>query len=223
MEFRRVLFRSVLSLPLALVLVFALFPLPSPAPATVAPIATAPAPKHPSVHHAAIQILEHPLPPIRTTRINPQRLLMSLIRVHAERAEVQPERQVMTRQFLQPVRDIHVAALAAILRVQNQELALAFRGSIPVAAPATVAPLTPAPAPELPSVNHGAVQILEHPLPPIRTTRINPQRLLMSRMRVHAECAEVQPERQVMTRQFLQPVRDIHVAALAAILRVQNP
>src|ERR1035441_8428147 len=114
MEFRRVLFRSVLSLPLALVLVFALFPLPSPAPATVAPIATAPAPEHPSVHHAAIQILEHALPPIRTTRINPQRLLMSLIRVHAERAEVQPERQVMTRQFLQPVRDIHVGALAAI-------------------------------------------------------------------------------------------------------------
>src|ERR1019366_4168049 len=119
--------KFVLSLPLALVLVFALFAFPSPAPATVAPIATAPAPEHPSVHHAAIQILEHALPPIRTTRINPQRLLMSRMRVHAERADVQPERQVMTRQFLQPASDVHMVILRAVLRAKNQVLALAAR------------------------------------------------------------------------------------------------
>ncbi len=207
-----------LSLPLVLVL----FPFPSPAPATVAPLTTAPAPELRSVNDAAIQKLEHALMPIRTTRINPQCLLMSPIGVHAERTRLQPECQVMTREFLQPVGDIHMVMLRAILRVQNQELALAGRSDMPVAAPTTVAPFATAPAAELRSVNDAAIEILEHAFPPIRTTRINPQRLLLSRIRVHAERTEIQPEGQVMTRQFLQPSRDVHMVILRAILRAKN-
>src|SRR5216684_6657973 len=136
-----------------------LFPFPSPAPAVVAvaPLAAPPASELRAVNHAAFLILKHLFPSIRTTRINAQCLYHSPIRVHAKRVVAHAELPVLARQFLQPLGDIHVTAPRAILRAQNHVLARVTASAIPIATPATVAPLTTAPAAENRPVNHAVI------------------------------------------------------------------
>src|ERR1700687_4189966 len=91
--------------------------IPAAVPVFIAPIAAAPAPKHRSVEHAAVGKLKHPFLPVWTTRKNPQGLRMSLIRICIHRVVADPKRPVLTRQKLQPLSNVHMIALAAILRV----------------------------------------------------------------------------------------------------------
>src|SRR5258708_20183917 len=72
-----------------------------------------------SVNHAAVAILKHVLSPVWTPRKNPQLLGPPMVRICVHRVVVDPKRTVPTRQVLQPRSDVHVTAIRAILRVEN--------------------------------------------------------------------------------------------------------
>src|SRR5713226_2436240 len=111
-------------------------------------------------------------------------------------------------------------ALAPILRAQNHVLARVVIASIPAAVPMFVAPVAPPPASKHRSVKHGPVGELKHSFPPVRPTRKNAQclRRPMIRIRIHRVVAY--PKSPVPARPVLQPVSDVHMPALVAILRV---
>src|SRR5260370_23035764 len=111
-------------------------------------------------------------------------------------------------------------ALAPILRAQNHVLAGVVIASIPASVPVFVAPVAPPPAAKHRSVKHGTVVKFKHSFPPLRPPRKNPQRLPRSMIRIRIHRVVAYPKSPVPTRQVLQPVSDVHMPALVAILRV---
>src|SRR5258708_24122725 len=133
------------------------------------------------------------LAPVRTPRENPQPLPISLIRIHIERTVIQPERPVLTRHFPQALRNIHMPALAAILRAKNHERALV--SAIPIAAPASATPLAAAPSAKHRSVDQAVIPNLKHGFPSIRTARTKPQFLRISFLSIRLDRTVIHPER----------------------------
>src|SRR6202140_473383 len=94
-------------------------------------------------------------------------------------------------------------------------------GAVPVAAPAR-APFAAAPASKLRTIDNAAFAIFKHAFLPIRTARVNPQRLRAAVIGIHAKGAVAHPKLAVCSSQFLQSIGHVNVVALGSILSAQN-
>src|SRR6185312_1859556 len=137
---------------------------PAAIPAALSPVAAAPAAELRAVHGAAFAKLKHAILPVRPARIDAEGLVLSFVGIHAKGAVAHAEGSVLASQLLQTVSDVDVMPGSAILRAQDDVLAgvpvvaaiaasaiatSAITAALPVATPATLAPVAPTPAAEL--------------------------------------------------------------------------
>ena len=235
--------------PLNLVTVV-FFAVPSAAPAVVvvAPFAGAPAAELRSVNHTVFGILKHAFVSFGTACINTQHFVLAVVWIDAKGMVVHLKGLVLPRQFLQLVGDVDMTALGAVLRTENEEfttivmlsdlstLAIVIvsavavigimivfgRSAIPAAAPIFLAPVGASPATESASIKNAAVGEIKESFLAIRLTRIDPQHFRASGRGIGIDGVVFHAESPVMTGQFSQPVSDIYVLVLGAILSVDN-
>src|SRR5260370_449729 len=95
---------------------------PSAIPATVAPVAATPAAELGAVNRAAFAILEQALLPVWPTGVDPECLVLPLVRVDAKRAVAHAEDAVLAGKLLQAVGDVHLSAGGAVLSAEDDVL-----------------------------------------------------------------------------------------------------
>src|SRR6185312_14495649 len=132
---------------------------PAAIPAALSPVAAAPSAELRAVHGAPFAKLKHAILPVRPARIDAEGLVLSFVGIHAKGAVAHAEGSILASQLFQTVSDVDVMPGSAILRAQDDVLAgvpvvaaiatSAITAALPVATPATLAPVAPTPAAEL--------------------------------------------------------------------------
>src|SRR5580700_4652435 len=220
-------------LTLAAVVFFAV-PSAAPAVVVVAPFAGAPAAELRSVNHTVFGIFEHAFVSFGTAGINAQHFMLAVVWIDAKGMVVHRKGLVLPRQFLQLAGDVDMAALGAVLRTENEEfativmlsdlsaVAIVIVSAIPAAAPVFLAPVGTSPATESASVKDAAVGEIKESFLAIGLTRIHAKHFRASGSWIGIDGVVLHAESLVMTGQFSQPVGDIYVLVLGAILSVEN-
>jgi hypothetical protein len=101
-------------------------------------------------------------------------------------------------------------------------VAIVIVSAIPAAAPIFLAPVGASPATESASVKDAAVGEIKESFLAIALTRIHAQHFRASGSRIGIDGVVLHAESLVMTGQFSQPVGDVYVLVLGAILSVEN-
>src|SRR5262249_28759989 len=182
---------------------------PPTAPCPVSQIPPTPPGNQITIDRTTLGELEHSCPSISASRVDPQNLDNTWIRIEAKRRVPHTECSVLASQLFEPFRDVHVASGCAIASLQN--LVLPFVSLAVAIVPATV-PSAVSPIPSIPASKPSTIYALSlHdalPIcPSISASRVDPQNLDNTWIRIEAKRRVPHTECSVLASQLFEPFR----------------
>src|SRR5262249_47561573 len=93
-------------------------------PSALSPITATPSGEQGTIYRTALGVFERSGPSVSGSRVDPQGLDNTGIRIDAKRRVPHTERSVLASQIFEPRRDVHVVSGRAVTSLQNLVLAL---------------------------------------------------------------------------------------------------